>query len=511
MTSEQFTIDGDEVCGTNKKNKVITTYGIYDLFAEDEDKVSNVFHFLCLWGEGNNYFPIIKDYDNKGTTSNTVLAICSQMEDMALELYQPTDVWGFSLLNEFYTDELEKLCPFVIEYKNAIQSGTLDIYPDEIKATEFYGWGIKYLFVDFRFQGLTKEKQNIFKNLTKVNFIRPGPNQIRQIINNTTELYLPTLTRQIVINSVKQYAVNKTLFGRQSLHGPYVYELIAGLKREYKSGLIELKLVNTFNGNFPIILRLDISNKVEETIIYAVVLDDSVPQFGTLRYPAETLEVYSVQQVNNSLYHEPLQSSDFISNVIVANAAMAAAMIGGGLLSGLGQGFGAYGQSKALMEMQQKQLAWLREQQGSSQDFQRGFQQSMFDFQSLQQQRAQDFQFKQQSYGYQQQQLLQSQAFRQQDKYQLNQNQFTKELVESNTDADIRKARYAQQLAGYRTDGAVYGLSQGTGRGGLGHPDAPIGATLMPRSVSTQTNSPNVYLTKPTGSYVGPMSNRMDF
>lgn len=90
------------------------------------------------------------------------------------------------------------------------------------------------------------------------------------------------------------------------------------------------------------------------------------------------------------------------------------------------------------------------------------------------------------------------------DGIEYRQNDFTKELVEMNADSDIRRARNAQQLAGYRTDAAVSNLSMGTGRGGLGHPLAPRGVSLPPRSASTQTNSPKVNLAQPSGYYTGP-------
>nr|UXD80101.1 hypothetical protein [Lasius neglectus picorna-like virus 5] len=497
------------------KYYVVSTYGTYVLYVvqDDQKEIENTYHILCLWAQDQNYFPYIKTFSDKGVMANIAQIVASRMVEMVDWASSPVDTWGFTTLNEYYTEsEFNKQSEFTFDYTFEEQSGTLVRYPNEIKAYDFYGDSYKFLYVDYRFQGISREEKKIFRHLTNIAFPMLQPNQYRQlVISNRIDVLLPSKTRQIVLNCERQYNCNEVEYVRQSYHGPFMLELISGLKEEFKSGMVEITMYNNFNANYPVTIRINLANKPDQTIVYAIVQDDNIPKYGTLRYPAEMLEIVSILAVNNNMYQQPLNTTDFISNVIIANAGMAAAMIGGGLLSGIGQGLGAYGQSQMTMEMQKKQLAWLREQQGSGQEFQRGMQGSMFDFQSSQQQKLLDFQFKQQAYTYQQQQLMQAQSFRQQDKYQLNQNQFTKELVESNTDADIRRAKNAQQLAGYRTDGAVYGLAQGTGRGGLGHPDAPVGATLMPRSVSTQTNSPNVYLTKPTGNYVGPMSNRMDF
>lgn len=452
--------------------------------------------FVFIEATNNNFGPIMKDY-NETTGFMDYNRILFDKIPVGWETADIIRGTNTDQVNEIFVEK-PVACSFTgaNDKEYAFTPKTFNV------------WEFQVLQVRFRLTclDLPEDLKRHFRYMTtfKLNF--PPVNQINQYQVRTTLPNLPKGIRQLVISVSPQYSVSETFRGRLTSNTSNVHLLIKSLRQEFGSKTVEMVISNGFNGEPVIVVRCDLSDKDEECILF-VRVRDRAPLYGTLRFPVQMLEVNTLQSVYSGNEQNYTADDEFESNVIIANAGMAAAAIGGGMLSGIGQGLGQYYQTKAQMQMQEKYLSWQQLRQQYDIDNQRHLQQSMFDFKAHQQQNEFQYGQAQQQRGIDWAREQQSAIFSQQNLYQRNQNQFTKELVEANLDSDIRKARNAQQLAGYRTDATVSGINFVSGRGGLGHPDAPQGASLPPRSTSTQTNSPKVYLTRPTGYYTGPLSN----
>lgn len=435
----------------------------------------------------NNFIPLMKDYK-----SSAIYMDCARI--VYEVLCNAEDITGFDTFHPEQINQLFVEKPTACSFTTS--TGTFNFTPVTLHIFEFHIDHIQYRCT---IMSLPEDLISNFKHMQTLNFNYPPINQIGDYRTPMALPNFPSNIRQLVFSVSPQYAVNSTFRGRQTMHTPMVRLLIERLRNEFDSKVVEVVLSSAFNAEQIIVFRIDLSNKDDGTLLY-VRTNETAPLYATLRFPVQMLEVNSLQSVYSGNVQNLTQCDDFDSNVIVANAGFAAAAIGGGLLSGIGQGLGQYAQTKAQMEMQEKYLAWQKYKQHYDYDNQKYLQQSMFDFKAHQQQN--EFE-----YGRASQQRNIDWAREQ----QTNQNQFTKELVETNLDSDIRRARNAQQLAGYRTDATVSGINFVSGRGGLGHPDAPRGMPLPPRSASTQTNSPKVYLTRPTGYYTGPLASEEKF
>ncbi|APG79005.1 hypothetical protein 2 [Changjiang crawfish virus 6] len=452
--------------------------------------------FVFVEATNNDFSPIMKNYKDNAVYMdyNRILFDMIPCEWETTDIIRNTNT---DQVNEIFVEK-----PIACSFTSS--SGKESIFtPTEFNIWEFQVQQVRFRLTTFN---MPEDLKTHFQNMSRFNLNYPPINQINKYDTRTSLPNLPKGVRQLVISVSPQYSVVETFRGRITSNTSTVHLLIKRLRQEFGSVTVEMIISNGFNGEPVIVVRCDLTEKDEECILF-VRVKDKAPLYGTLRFPVQMLQVNSLQSVYSGNEQSFTDDDEFESNVIVANAGMAAAAIGGGLLSGLGQGLGQFYQTKAQMQMQEKYLSWQQLRQQYDIDNQKYLQQSMFDFKAHQQQN--EFQ-----YGQSQQQRSidwareqQSASFSQQNLYQRNQNQFTKELVEANLDSDIRRARNAQQLAGYRTDATVSGISFVSGRGGLGHPDAPQGVSLPPRSASTQTNSPKVYLTRPTGYYTGPLSN----
>nr|QXN75431.1 MAG: hypothetical protein [Grapevine-associated RNA virus 1] len=364
----------------------------------------------------------------------------------------------------------------------------------------FRMWKSRSPFFLIRFEWPEEHKQKLHETFS-IEVIMPRINQLETNFTKNNMYNLTGDMRQVVITTQPQYSVNPTYRGRQSYFISNFRYLLLRLQEEYYNAVVDIELTNNFNVKPLATIRLDFRRELEDIIIYAQT-HKSFPKYATLRYPPELLVVSNIYESGTEAYMTPLNEDEFESNVIIPNAGVVAA----GVLGGLGQGIGTYYEMKQRKQMQDDMLAWKAREQQAGFGQQTLMQQSMFHQQRDLQGKAFVQDKYMQSRNFDHQDVFQRANFSQQNAYQDKQNQFTKELVEMNTDSDIRRARNAQQLAGYRTDATVSGLSMGSGRGGLGHPDAPVGASLPPRSASTQTNSPRVYTTTPSGFYTGPLS-----
>lgn len=460
-------------------------------------------YFVVFQSSSGNFLPLIKDYTSSSEYANIQRAI--------YDWYNPGyDEDGYCTF--FKVDQINKM--FVEKPVSCVAHTSLSgskadwvFLPESFEVIEFVKDRVKFRVTKLSLPN-NVDRQMSFKNLISLDLNYPSINQIEKALNDNPPANLPQGIRQIVFSSYPQLSVNTPFRGRQTPHIAPIFLFISRLKQQYGSETVEIVFNSAFNGQQVITARIDLSTAVENTFVYIKTANDA-PLYSTLRFPSAMLELLSVQTVYNGTTQAFSDVNEFDSNVIVANAGAAAAFIGGGLLSGLGQGLGAYAQGKMQMQMQDKTLSWYERKQRHDIDNQRYLQQSMFDWKSHMQEREFDYGNEQQRRQIDWQRSSQAALFSQQNLYQDTQNKFTKELVETNLDSDIRRARNAQQLSGYRTDATVSGLSN-SGRGGLGHPDAPRGAVLPPRSASTQTNSPRVYTTRPTGFYTGPMSNDND-
>lgn len=143
---------------------------------------------------------------------------------------------------------------------------------------------------------------------------------------------------------------------------------------------------------------------------------------------------------------------------IRANAAAIAAAFGGQAISGIGQGISAAGgiiQNREQMKWMENMMRW---KAGIDMDIN----QQMFGFNSQLQGNQFDFN-----------KLMQGNMFDFQNQFQSNQNSFLSAISRQNADQQLfnqkEVLRFQQELAGYRTPGAVYGMN----RAGLG----PQGST----------------------------------
>lgn len=460
-------------------------------------------YFVVFQSNSDNFLPLIKEYSSSSEYAD--------VQRIIYDWYDPTfDELDYCAV--FKVDQVNKM--FVEKPVECVAHTTFSgskaewmFIPDSFEVIEFIKDRVKFRVTKLLLPDTNERRMN-FKNLKSFDLNYPPINQIEKALNDAPLANLPQGIRQVVFSSYAQLSVNGPFRGRQTPHIAPIYLFITRLKQQYGSETVEIIFNSAFNGQQVIAARIDLSTAVENTFIYIKTADDA-PLYSTLRFPSAMLELLSIQTVYKGTSQPFSDVDEFDSNVIIANAGMAAAYIGGGLLSGIGQGLGAYAQSKTQMQMQDKTLSWYERKHMQDMDNQRYLQQSMFDWKSHMQEREFNYGNEQQRRQIDWQRSSQAALFSQQNLYQNTQNKFTKELVETNLESDIRRARNAQQLSGYRTDATVSGLTN-SGRGGLGHPDAPRGAILPPRSASTQTNSPKVYTTRPTGFYTGPMSNDND-
>lgn len=463
----------------------------------------NSSHLVLFQSNSNNFLPLIKDYKNNAEYTD----ISRTIYDWYNPSYDEDDYCVFYKVEQVNKFFIEKPVTCVAHTTFTGSKAEWIFTPEAFEVVEFIKDRVKFRVTKLLLPK-TQEREMSFKNLISFDLNYPAINQIEKALNNVIPANLPKGIRQIVFSSYAQFSVNNPYRGRQTPHIAPIYLFISRLKQQYGSETVEIIFNSAFNGQQVIAARIDLSTAVENTFIYIKTVDEA-PLYSTLRFPSAMLELLSIQTVYKGTTQPFSDTDEFDSNVIIANAGMAAAFMGGGLLSGLGQGIGAYAQGKMQMQMQDKTLSWYEKKQMHDIDNQRYLQQSMFDWKSHMQNREFDYGNEQQRRQIDWQRSSQAALFSQQNLYQNTQNKFTKELVETNLDSDIRRARNAQQLSGYRTDATVSGLTN-SGRGGLGHPDAPRGAILPPRSASTQTNSPKVYTTRPTGFYTGPMSSNDD-
>lgn len=460
-------------------------------------------YFVLFQSNSDNFLPLIKDYKS----SSEFADVSRTIYDWYNPTYDELDYCSFYKVDQINKMYIEKPVLCVAHTTFSEPKDVWTFTPELFEVIEFVKDRVRFRVTKLLLPN-NRDRQMSFKNLVSFDLNYPPINQIEKALNNTPPANLPKGIRQVVFSSCAQLSVNEPFRGRQTPHIAPIYLFISRLKRQYGSETVEIIFNSAFNGQQVIAARIDLSTAVENTFIYIKTVDEA-PLYATLRFPSAMLELLSIQTVYKGTTQPFSDTDEFDSNVIIANAGMAAAYIGGGLLSGLGQGLGAYAQGKMQMQMQDKTLSWYEKKQMHDIDNQRYLQQSMFDWKSHMQDREFDYGNEQQRRQIDWQRSSQAALFSQQNLYQNTQNKFTKELVETNLDSDIRRARNAQQLSGYRTDATVSGLTN-SGRGGLGHPDAPRGATLPPRSASTQTNSPKVYTTRPTGFYTGPMSSDND-
>lgn len=466
----------------------------------------NSSHFVLFQSNSDNFLPLIKNYKSAGEYAN----IERTMYDWYNPTYEESDYCIFykvDQINKMYVEKPVTCVAYTSLAEDQSPKSEWVFTPESFEVIEFVKDKVKFRITKLLLPN-NKDREMSFKNLKSIDINFPPINQIEKALNNIVPSNLPKNLRQLVFSSYSQLSVNKPFRGRQTPHIAPIYLFISRLKRQYGPETVEIIFNSAFNGQQVIAARIDLDTAVENTFIYIKAVDDA-PLYSTLRFPSAMLELLSIQTVYKGTTQPFSDTDEFDSNVIIANAGLAAAYIGGGLLSGLGQGLGAYAQGKMQMQMQDKTLSWYEKKQMHDIDNQRYLQQSMFDWKSHMQNREFDYGNEQQRRQIDWQRSSQAALFSQQNLYQNTQNKFTKELVETNLDSDIRRARNAQQLSGYRTDATVSGLTN-SGRGGLGHPDAPRGIILPPRSASTQTNSPRVYTTRPTGFYTGPMSSNED-
>lgn len=328
----------------------------------------------------------------------------------------------------------------------------------------------------------------LMSKFSELYYHMPEINQIQSSAAPKFNFNWPNTVRTVLINNTPEYAVSYAFRGRQGIYIESIKKLVTLLATEYGTNrYVDITLVNDITAEQLMIMRIHLTNDLLSTQ-FIVGTIPSMPLYATLRIPCDFVSISNISVSSVNQYLPKSNLTDFESNVIVPNAGLALGMIGGGALSGIGQGIGAWAQAKYGLEMKNKEIDWWREK--NTQDWtQRGvLQQDMFNFNKEYQGRQFKFSTDMQANQFWQERFLQN-----------TQNNLTRELVGLESDEAIRRANNAQHLAGYRTGGAVAGLSKTTSRGGLGHPDAPKGAYLMPRSRSTQTDSPNVYRTVPTG------------
>lgn len=413
--------------------------------------------------------------------------------------------WDITHLNKLFVKE--NISSTII---NSTGKTNVDFVPTRFDVYYFLKDGVKYfmIYIDLPAQHniiLSSDAAQIIINVPEIN-------QISEYADDSLT-NMPAGMRAVVISDSPQYSVNSTYRGRQSYNLATVRPFLKALSESVTEGIVDVYLKTIYKPSIIIVMRIDFGDRNPDNMVLYTHGPTKAPLYATLRFRPEMLVINQIIPATRGIGDYFYEPDEFESNII-PNAGMAAMLIGGGLLSGVGQGLGSYAEMKFKKEMQHDHFDFAREMQGSEFNFRRNFQNDMFNWQSYLQDKNQNFQstMQNQRFGFESNQLdrslnqqinLQGRLFQQQNAYQDVQNKFTRSLVETNLDSDIRRARNAQQLAGYRTDATVSGLSMGYGRGGLGHPLAPQGASLPPRSVSTQTSTPKVYITHPTGNYSG--------
>lgn len=332
---------------------------------------------------------------------------------------------------------------------------------------------------------------------------------------NYSRYPLPSNIRRVVLGPLPQFVAAEAFRGSQSPYSDAFLNIVQQIKNEYGDVTVDLEVVDALQATHLLTVRVMVHDILSHSLVFTVV-PVGAPLYATLRIPTALVVISEVRPSTLTSAIIPAEISQFEDNVVHPNAAAAAAMIGGGLLSGVGQGLGMWAQAKTNKEMKEMDINWMREKNNQDWSQRSMLQQSMFGQESAMQGRYFQQQNLMQGAQFDQQLKLQqsnqnftselaAQERNQQLRLQQNQQQLARELVNLTSDADMRRASYAQSLAGYRTGGAVSGLNL-AGRGGLGHPNAPAAGYQPPRTTGTQTSTPKVFSTQPTINVTGPSS-----
>lgn len=353
--------------------------------------------------------------------------------------------------------------------------------------------------------------------------------QIRELLEGGPDYErnnLPSNLRRVVLSNYPQYVCPPALRRPQSAYTWQILEFLQQLRRQYGNVSLDVTIQTQLTTSAVAVIRIVLQQELTRSLFLVNVPKDT-PMYMTCRVPSQLLLISEIVPVRSGGPLSQTEVDEFESNV-TPNAMIGAAVIGGGLLSGLGQGLGSWGSAKLGQETKQMEINWLRER--NNQDWQQRnlMQGDMFQHQLRIQQGAFGQDREMQARMFEQQYGMQNKAFKQQIQMQqqaqayggsqnlldrqhqlaMQQNQInlTRDLVQLTSDADMRRASYAQNLAGFRTGGAVANLSYAGGRGGVGHPNAPTSNYHPPRTLGTQTESPTVFMTHPTRSVEGPSS-----
>nr|QJI53505.1 MAG: hypothetical protein 2 [Riboviria sp.] len=198
--------------------------------------------------------------------------------------------------------------------------------------------------------------------------------------------YHSNLYRAISFNYTDVISVNRGVRGFTRGNSIDFNRNMHRLASEFKTSF-DIVIRNLETNYITLYVRFQMGNPISTSQMVIRVPVQYQTMYSTLSIDAEVLAIDSIQEAPNT----NLQISDvhdFTENVIHPNMAMAAAMIGGGVVEGIGKGIETWARYK----MWSEQLGWYKQQQSNQFAFNREYQSrgfnQQFAYQTFQNQMA---------------------------------------------------------------------------------------------------------------------------
>lgn len=259
---------------------------------------------------------------------------------------------------------------------------------------------------------------------------------------------LPNNYRNLVITKQLMHPVAPGYNSYSMFMNSFTLQVLRNLLDEVEQPLtLDLVIYHSLTTQVLFTMRI-LRSYSEWTTNYIVNVGDSSLKYATLKSPPELMYIGDVKIVTPSQYLPVMDVSDLADNVVYPNAGMALGMIGGSAISGIGAGISGYFQYRGNKEM--TELNWQKKLELESMNWKQrqGMQNQTFDFQKSMQGNQFDFSKMMQAKQFEQQNLMQSYNWDNSFLYQQRNQDFAREM-----------AGYNQNLAGYRTGGAVAGVN----------------------------------------------------
>lgn len=187
---------------------------------------------------------------------------------------------------------------------------------------------------------------------------------------NSIPSYLPANMRAITFNDTPVYPVTQGIRGQTRYQSPSTVNVLRKLYEEIGDGFDIA--IRTFYTNYAVFyVRFLPSTPFSSSQLYIRVPQDYKEMYAVLTVDVESLVIDGIYPSGlNLLTSDTTQFTTNTIEKVTANAAMLGAIIGGNIISGIGNGVQAYANYKQWQE----QLGWYKESQQNMLDFSREYQ-----------------------------------------------------------------------------------------------------------------------------------------